>query len=135
MKQILFLHPVGQALALACGLFNLITGLTRKMFNLSIHINCGAIYYFTTLLGAGLGIVATKWADKNGIPIDMEVHEFAAMIMVLLLAMGATTGLTMLTKREKRAVLLKYHSWINIMGVVVFCVQGITGIAQLIKLI
>ena len=54
--------------------------------------------------------------------------------MALLLAMGATTGLVMLAKREKRAVPLKYHSWINIMSVVVFCVQGITGMAQLIKL-
>jgi hypothetical protein len=134
MKQILFLHPVGQAFAFACGLFNLITGLTRRMFNISIHINCGAIYYFTTLLGAGLGIVATKWANQKGMPLDMEVHEIAAMIMVLLLAMGATTGLAMLAKREKRAVLLKYHSWINILSIVVFCVQGITGIAQLIKL-
>ncbi len=134
MKEILFLHPVGQAFSLACGLFNLITGLTRRMFNISIHINCGAIYYFTTLLGAGLGIVATKWADKKGIPIDMDIHEIAAMVMVLLLAMGATTGLAMLAKREKRAVLLKYHSWINILSVALFCAQAITGIAQLIKL-
>jgi hypothetical protein len=28
MKEILFLHPVGQALAFLCGLFNLLTGLT-----------------------------------------------------------------------------------------------------------
>jgi hypothetical protein len=134
MKEILFLHPVGQAFAFVCGLFNLITGLTRKMFNLSIHINCGAIYYFTTLLGAGMGILATKWANKNGIPVDMEVHETAAMVMALLLAMGATTGLAMLAKREKRAVLLKYHRWINILSIAVFCLQGITGMAHLIKL-
>ncbi len=134
MKEILFLHPVGQSFAFACGLFNLITGLTRKMFNISIHINCGAIYYFTTLLGAGLGIVAAKWGDKNGIPIDMEVHEMSAMVMALLLAMGATTGLVMLAKREKRAVLLKYHRWINILSIALFCAQGVTGMAQLIKL-
>ncbi len=135
MKEILFLHPVGQAFAFACGLFNLLTGLTRRMFNLSIHINCGAIYYFTTLLGAGLGIIAAKWADKNGIPVDMEVHEIAAMLMVLLLAMGATTGLVMLAKREKRTALLAYHRWINILSIAVFCVQAITGMAQLVKLL
>ena len=135
MKEILFLHPVGQAFAFACGLFNLLTGLTRRMFNISIHVNCGAIYYFTTLLGAGLGIMATKWAEKNSIPVDMEVHELAAMAMVLLLAMGATTGLVMLTKREKRAALLKYHHWINILSIMVFCVQAITGMAQLVKLL
>ena len=134
MKEILFLHPVGQSFAFACGLFNLITGLTRKMFNISIHINCGAIYYFTTLLGAGLGIVAAKWAAANSIPINMQVHEIAAMVMALLLAMGATTGFAMLAKREKRAVLLKYHRWINILSIAVFCMQALTGMAQLIKL-
>ena len=133
MKQILFLHPVGQALAFACGLFNLLTGLTRKMFNMAIHINFGAIYYFTTLLGAGLGIFAAKWADQNGIPVDMEVHECAAMLMVMLLAMGATTGLVMLSKREKRTALLKYHRWINILSVAVFSVQAVTGVAQLLQ--
>jgi hypothetical protein len=134
MKDILFLHPVGQACAFACGLFNLFTGLTRRMFNLSIHINCGAIYYFTTLMGAGLGIIATNWAEKNGIPVDMDVHEITAMVMAVLLAMGATTGLVMLTKREKRAALLIYHCWINILSVVVFCVQTITGMLQLLKI-
>jgi hypothetical protein len=135
MKEILFLHPVGQAFAFACGLFNLLTGLTRRMFNIAIHVNCGAIYYFTTLLGAGLGIMATNWAEKNGIPVDMEVHEIAAMAMVLIIAMGATTGLVMITKREKRAQLLQYHRWINILSIVVFCLQAITGMAQLVKLL
>ena len=135
MKEILFLHPVGQACAFACGLFNLVTGMTRRMFNLSIHVNCGAIYYFTTLLGAGMGILATKWAEKNSIPVDMEMHEIAAMAMVLILAMGATTGLAMLAKREKRAVLLRYHRWVNILGIAGFCVQAITGIVQLVKIL
>ena len=117
MKEILFLHPVGQTLSFACGLFNLISGLTRKMFNISIHVNCGAIFYFTTLLGAGMGILATNWAGKNGIPVDMEVHEMICLIIPLL-AMGATTGLIMMAKREKRAVLLKYHRWINILSIV-----------------
>ena len=135
MKEILFLHPVGQAFAFACGLFNLLTGLSRRMFNISIHVNCGAIYYFSTLLGAGVGIIATNWAEKNSIPIDMEVHEIAAMAMLLLLAMGATTGLVMLKNHEKRAILLIYHRWINIASVVIFCVQAITGMAQLVKLL
>lgn len=135
MKEILFLHPVGQTLSFACGLFNLISGLTRKMFNISIHVNCGAIYYFTTLLGAGLGILATNWAEKNGIPVDMEVHEMMALLIIPLLAMGATTGLIMMVKREKRAALLKYHRWINILSIVAYCIQAVTGMAQLVKII
>lgn len=131
MKEILFLHPVGQTFSFACGLFNLISGLTRKMFNMPIHINCGALYYFTTLLGAGLGIIVTRWANHNGIPIEMEVHELMAMLMIVLLAMGATTGLIMAAKREKRSALLKYHRWINILSILVYCIQGATGISQL----
>jgi hypothetical protein len=135
MKEILFLHPVGQALSLVCGLFNLISGLTRKMFNMALHVNCGAIYYFTTLLGAGMGILATNWAEKNGIPIDMELHESLALLLILLLAMGATTGLIMMAKREKRAALLQYHRWINILSVIAYCIMAITGMAQLFKIL
>ena len=135
MKEILFLHPVGQTFSFACGLFNLISGLTRRLFNMSIHVNCGAIYYFTTLLGAGMGLLATRWANKTGFPIDMDAHEITAMLLILLMAMGATTGLIMMTKREKRAALLKYHRWINILSILVFCIQAVTGMAQLVKIL
>lgn len=131
MKEILLLHPVGQTLACACGLFNLATGLTRKMFHIALHINCGALYYFTTLLGAGLGALAAKWAEKNGTAVHMELHENIALLLSALLAMGATTGLIMMAKREKRAVLLKYHRWINILSVIVYAMQGLTGFLSL----
>lgn len=135
MKEILFLHPVGQTFSFACGLFNLVSGLTRKMFHIALHVNCGAIYYFTALLGAGLGVLATKWANKSGLPIDMEFHESMALLLILLLAMGATTGLVMMSKLEKRAALLKYHRWINILSIIAYCIQGVTGIAQLLKML
>ena len=134
MKELLFLHPVGQTFSFACGLFNLISGLTRRMFNVALHVNFGAIYYFTTLLGAGLGVLATRWANKNGIPVDMDVHEILAMVTILLLAMGATTGIIMMSKQEKRAALLKYHRWINVLSIIVYCSQAVTGMAQLLKI-
>lgn len=135
MKDILLLHPVGQTLAFACGLFNLISGLTRKMFHIALHINCGAIYYFTTLLGAGLGVLAAAWAEKNGIAVHMELHETMALLLSVLLAMGATTGLVMMAKRDKRDVLLKYHRWINILGIIVYAMQGIYGFMSLARIL
>ena len=134
MKQILFIHPIGQSFALLFGFFNTITGCTRRWFNLPIHINCGAIYYFVSLSGAGMGVFVSKWAHKNGIVYDMDIHELAAMLMVLCLAIGATTGFIMLINKEKRLGLLKYHRWVNIFGLFIFCLQGITGISLLIKL-
>jgi hypothetical protein len=134
MKEILFLHPLGQALAFACGLFNLVTGLTRRMFNVPLHVICGAIYYFMTFLGAGLGMVAARWAQKNSIPVDMEFHEMAAMGIMVLLATGATTGLAMVAKPQRRASLLVYHRWINILSILIYCAQALTGMAHLVKI-
>jgi hypothetical protein len=134
MKEILFLHPAGQAFAFIFGLFNLISGLTRRMFNIPIHVNCGAIYYFMTVLGAGLGVLATRYAEKTGIPIDMELHEGLAMAAILIMAMGATTGLVMMSKPAKRKALLKVHRWINVLSICLYIAQGVTGISQLLKI-
>jgi hypothetical protein len=134
MKEILFLHPAGQAFAFLLGFFNLVSGLTRRMFNISIHVNCGAIYYFMTLLGAGVGVLATKWAEKNGIPVKMELHETLAMVTIFIMAMGATTGLVMMSKPAKRAALLKAHRWINVLSICVYIAQGVTGMTQLINI-
>ena len=135
MKEILYLHPVGQTFSFLCGLFNLVSGLTRRMFVMAIHVNCGAIYYFTALLGAGLGVLATRWANRSGIPVEMEAHEIMAMLLIMLMAMGATTGLVIMSRPAKRAALLKYHRWINIAGILVYCGQGVTGVVQLLKIL
>jgi hypothetical protein len=135
MKQILFIHPLGQTFAFVFGVFNAITGITRKWFNLAIHINCGAIYYFIALLGAGMGSFVSKWAQANGFVYEMELHEMTAMVMVLLLATGATTGIAMLRSIARRNRLLRYHRWINLCGLLLFCVQGASGCVMLFRLL
>ena len=134
MKQILLIHPIGQTFASLFGFYNLITGCTRKWFNIAFHVNCGAIYYFISLFGAGAGIIVTQWAEKNNFAIDMDAHEICAMLLVLLLALGATTGFVMLSNVNKRKALIKYHRWVNIIGYLLFCFQGITGIITLLKI-
>ena len=66
MKQILLFHPVGQVCAFICGLFNIITGMTKRCFIVNIHINCGLLYYFMSALGFIMGISVFSWAAEKG---------------------------------------------------------------------
>ena len=46
LKELLLIHPLGQAAAFLFGAFNLVTGWTRKCFILPLHINLGVMYYY-----------------------------------------------------------------------------------------
>lgn len=127
MKQLLFIHPLGQACAFVFGLFNAITGVTRRCFILPIHVNCGAMYYFIVFFGAVMGSVMAQWARTKGIPIDMNLHKSLAMVMVMLIAAGATTGIVMIFRNAQRARLLRYHRWINLISLALFVAQAVSG--------
>jgi len=127
MRQLMLIHPFGQAFALVFGIFNALTGITRRWFSLPIHINCGALYYFCTLVGAGIGSLIAEWMRTKGVQLDMQVHRIAALLMVTLIAAGATTGLIMLRKPAVRMRLLRYHRWINLISLLLFIVQGLGG--------
>ena len=131
LKQIVLIHPIGQGLALFFGLFNIFSGLTRKFFVLPIHINCGVLYYCSALLGAGLGLFVTKWMQSKGMAVDMLIHEINAMALVLMMTMGATTGVLMLTARKRSSIVLKCHRFVNVAGLVFYLIQGMTGVAEL----
>jgi len=131
MKNILFIHPLGQTFAFIFGFFNLLTGYTRKCFNIAIHINCGSLYYFVTLLGAGIGVSITKWAKTQNILFDMDFHEICALFFILFAAIGLTTGIIMIAQIEKRKLLIKYHRWVNTLGIIFFVLQGISGFIAL----
>jgi hypothetical protein len=135
MNKILFIHPVGQFFAFLCGVFNVVTGYSRKGFNMSVHINLGAIYYFCSLIGAGAGLIVSKLAEKSNVIFDMEFHEFNSIILIVLFGIGAYTGLSIVVNRAKRTNLLKYHKWANVLGILLFLIQGITGIKALIEVI
>lgn len=127
MKQLLLIHPFGQACAFLFGLFNVITGITRKCFILPIHINCGAMYYFTVFFGAGMGSVMAKWARTKGISVEMGLHQSIAMMIVMLIAAGATTGIVMVLRSAQRSRLLRYHRWINLISLMAFIAQVASG--------
>jgi len=135
MKQLFLVHPIGQFCTLLVGIFNVVTGMTRKGFNIYIHLNCGILYYFSALIGAGIGKLVVKWAGSKDIIVLVPVHDLIAMALIFLFAMGATTGLVMMSAAEKRARLIKYHRLVNLVGITLFALQGIIGLYHLAKII
>ncbi len=134
MKEYIYIHPIGQLFAFIFGLFNFITGHTRKAFNLSIHLNCGLLYYFSTSMGAGIGYFISRWASKENCPLDMLLHEYLAIVMILLFVLGATTGFILMKDNVKKDRILKYHKIVNGFSLVVFIILGISGLFEIIKL-
>jgi len=131
MKEYLYIHPVGQLFSLFLGLFNFITGHTRKAFNISLHLNCGLLYYFSTSMGAGIGYLISKWASKENYALDMLLHGYLAMLMIFLFVMGATTGFILMKDNEKKDRFLKYHKIINGFSLILFIVLGISGLFEI----
>ena len=131
MKEYLFVHPAGQFLSFFFGLFNFITGHTRKGFNRLIHLNCGLLYYFSTSMGAGIGYLISKWASKENYALDMLLHGYLAMLMIFLFVMGATTGFILMKDNEKKDRFLKYHKIINGFSLILFVVLGISGLFEI----
>jgi hypothetical protein len=133
MKQYLIIHPVGQGSALLFGLFNLISGLTRKAFNRIIHINCGLLYYFMVTIGILLGRTATSWATKQGIYLKMQLHMWTGSIIIILFVIGAITGFILFKNTMANKNILKLHRWANIINICLFLLQIITGIKELLN--
>ena len=134
MKEYLYIHPFGQMFSFLFGLFNFITGCTRKGFNKLIHLNCGLLYYFSTSIGAGIGYMISKWASSENYVLDMLLHEYLAMIMIFLFAMGATTGFILMKDTEKKQRVLVWHKTINGLSLIVFIILGITGLLEISSL-
>lgn len=134
MKEILFVHPFGQAFALVFGLFNIITGFTKKWFNIPIHLNCGLIYYLVSMFGAGIGMAFTKWAHRQNLVLETDLHRLKAMVLMFLLATGATSGFLLLRNSVGPRRLVKLHGIVNLAGIVLFGMQVASGVMMLLRL-
>jgi hypothetical protein len=132
MKQILLFHPAGQIIACVCGLFNIITGITKKCFILSLHINCGLLYYFMSALGFIMGISVYSWAAENGIKLSMESHLLSGVCIIMLSIAGAASGFMLRRRMPVKQQLRAVHKWVNLVSMMLFVVQSITGSLALI---
>jgi cytochrome b561 len=132
MKQILLFHPAGQIFAFICGLFNIITGITKRCFILSLHINCGLLYYFMSALGFIMGIAVYSWAAEKGVKLSMQFHLLSGVCIITLFIAGAASGFMLRRKMPVKQQLRSLHKWVNIVSMALFVIQSMTGILALI---
>ncbi len=132
MKQLLLVHPVGQATAFLFGIFNMVSGVTKKWFHVAIHINCGMLFYGLLIIGTVVGAGVSKWAEGNNIVLHTGIHKFVSFIVILLIASGATSGFMIMRKMRGWQTLKTYHCIINACCLVFLVVQGIIGVIVLI---
>ena len=135
MKQILLFHPVGQVCALICGLFNIITGMTKRCFIVNIHINCGLLYYFMSALGFIMGISVFSWAAEKGMKLSMQAHLLTGAVIMVLFITGASSGFMLRQDRDNKQQLRAAHKWLNLLSMLLFIMQSITGIRALISVL
>jgi hypothetical protein len=127
MKQILLFHPVGQLFAFIFGIFNIITGLTKRCFIVNIHINCGLLYYFMSALGFVMGISVVSWAAEKGILFSMQLHLFSGAGIIMLFVAGAASGFVLRQNRQNKQTVRAVHKWANLASMLLFIIQSITG--------
>jgi len=85
-------------------------------------------------MGAGIGIIISKWAVKENYVLDMMFHEYLAMAMMLIFAMGATTGFILLKNDQKNEKILKYHKILNGVSLLIFIILGVSGFYEITML-
>jgi hypothetical protein len=135
MKQILLFHPVGQMCAFICGLFNIITGITKRCFIVNIHINCGLLYYFISALGFIMGISVFSWAVEKGMKVSMQAHLLTGSVIMILFIVGAVSGFMLRQDTKNKQLLRAAHRWVNLLSMLLFIMQSITGGLALIRVL
>ncbi len=130
MLTTLLAHPIGQAISLLFGVFNLITGLTRKGLNLYIHINAGLIFCFSVIIGAGLGRFVTVWMmQKHDIVLLTSFHRITSFVMIVLVTLIPVTGFLFLKLKNRNYFIL--HRIAGSSSLFIFFVQIFSGIVIL----
>lgn len=135
MKQLLFIHPIGQVVALLCGIINAVTGYTRKSFSIPLHVNFGLLYYFLAVLGAGIAILVTVVFAKVNDVTGMQVHLGIAVLLIILFSTGAITGFGMLQNKNRSPCFIMVHRIANTLSLILFCFQTYSGIVILLTLL
>jgi len=135
MQQLLLIHPVGQLVAVLFGVYNIVCGLSRRTLNRALHLNAGVLYYALGIMGAGIGVLMATYARKQGLACSPVVHKWSGVVLALLFAAGATSGLQLMHNQGHRTRLLWVHRWANIAGLCLFGLQAGTGLVLLASLI
>lgn len=131
LKQVLMIHPLGQAAALVFGIFNLVTGWTRTCFFLPIHINVGVMCYALTFIGSVMGVLVTRMASNKGMVIAHSFHLIVAAGFMLVLIIAAVTGFMLMARKGRQTWLHVLHRYGNCAVVILFLAQFVSGLQAL----
>lgn len=131
LKEVLMIHPLGQAAALVFGVFNLVTGWTRRFFFLPVHINVGVMCYALTFIGSILGVLVARMASNKGMVLSLSFHTIIAALFMIALIIAALTGFMLLGRKGSQTWLHLLHRYANLAVVILFLAQFISGIQVL----
>jgi len=127
VKELLFIHPLGQAVAFVFGLFNLITGWTHKCFVRALHINFGVMFYVLTFIGSVMGLLTARRAAHEDIFLSSPVHLWLAVTLIVFLLCGMLSGFFLMGKTGMRTWAHVLHRYCNLFVVLFFIAQLISG--------
>ena len=131
LKQVLMIHPLGQAAALVFGIFNLVTGWTRRCFLLPVHINAGVMCYALTFIGSIMGVLAARIASNKGMELSHSFHMIVAVGFMFVVIIAALSGFMLLGKKSRQTWVHAVHRYANCAVVILFLVQFVSGLQVL----
>ena len=131
LKQLLMIHPLGQAAALVFGVFNLVSGWTRKCFFLPVHINVGVMCYALTFIGSIMGVLVARIASNKGMVLSLSLHIIVAAGFMLVMIIAALTGFMLLGRKGRQTWLHALHRYANLAVVMLFLAQFVSGLQVL----
>ena len=135
LKEMLLIHPLGQAAAFLFGVFNLVTGWTRKCFLLPLHINLGVMFYVLTFIGAVMGALIARMASNDGMNVAAPFHGFIALFLLSIVLCAMMSGFFLLSRKGSRTWLHAMHRYCNLAVVVLFGIQAVSGLRVLISVL
>jgi hypothetical protein len=131
LKQVLMIHPLGQAAALVFGIFNLVTGWTRRCFLLPVHINVGVMCYALTFIGSIVGVLVARMVSNKGMVLSHSFHINVAVGFMLVLSIAASTGFMLLSRKGRQTWLHALHRYGNCAVLILFLAQFVSGLQVL----
>jgi cytochrome bd-type quinol oxidase subunit 1 len=82
-----------------------------------------------------MGISVFSWAAEKGMKLSMQSHLLTGSVIMVLFIAGAVSGFMLRQDRKNKQQLLSAHKWVNILSMILFIVQSVTGSLALIRVL
>jgi len=133
VKVVGLFHPFFQCASFVVGAYNARMGLVRRNFTYQRHLRFGLLYYGMSTLGLVGGLRVNESLEEAGVRLDLGHHLEAALLMVLLFPLAGILGLLIHYRPSLRAALMPIHKYLNLVSLLLFLFQGVTGLSALFR--